>query len=165
MGLITKVVRVKWTASTRDYYENLGYEFTGYFKEFEVDVKDLKSMSSVKLEFECDNEECRRKFERSNRSYLRGKREDGKVYCCECAKNRSAETQRKNKAKSSKTFKQWCIENNRKDVLNRWDYELNELLCAFHFSLFTAFLLTKIVCSNRIVNPKRQGKALKYVTN
>ena len=100
-----------------EYYEKLGYEFTGYFKEFEVDVKDLKSMSSVKLEFECDNEECRRKFERSNRSYLRGKREDGKVYCCECAKKRSAETQRKNKAKSSKTFEQWCIENNRKDVL------------------------------------------------
>ncbi len=26
---------------------------------------------------------------------------------------------------SSKSFEQWCIENNRQDVLDRWDYELN----------------------------------------
>ena len=24
------------------------------------------------------------------------------------------------------TFEQWCIENNRQDILNRWDYELND---------------------------------------
>ena len=35
------------------------------------------------------------------------------------------------------------------------------MLSIFHYSQL--FLLTKIVYSNRIVNPKRQGKALKYV--
>jgi len=28
-------------------------------------------------------------------------------------------------SKKNKNFEQWCIENNRQDVLNRWDYELN----------------------------------------
>ena len=25
----------------------------------------------------------------------------------------------------NKSFKQWCTENNRQDVLDRWDYDLN----------------------------------------
>jgi len=24
------------------------------------------------------------------------------------------------------TFEQWCLDNNRLDILNRWDYELNK---------------------------------------
>ena len=32
----------------------------------------------------------------------------------------------RNKNKNSKSFEQWCIDNNRQDVLDRWDYELND---------------------------------------
>ena len=30
------------------------------------------------------------------------------------------------KSKNKKSFYDWCIENNRQDVLDRWDYELND---------------------------------------
>ena len=38
---------------------------------------------------------------------------------------KSKQKMRKTKLSNSKSFEQWCIENNRQDVINRWDYELN----------------------------------------
>ena len=29
--------------------------------------------------------------------------------------------------KNSKSFEKWCLDNNRQDILDRWDYELNYL--------------------------------------
>ena len=28
--------------------------------------------------------------------------------------------------KNKKSFYDWCVENNREDILDRWDYELND---------------------------------------
>ena len=39
---------------------------------------------------------------------------------------KSKQKMRETKLSKSKSFEQWCIENNRKDLLLRWDYELND---------------------------------------
>ena len=38
---------------------------------------------------------------------------------------KSKQKMRETKLSNSKSFEQWCIENSRQDVLDRWDYELN----------------------------------------
>jgi hypothetical protein len=51
---------------------------------------------------------------------------NNKYFCKQCISKERNENGRKTKLKNGKSFEQWCIENNRQDVLDRWDYELNK---------------------------------------
>ena len=125
MGLITKSVKIKWNGFTKQYYEKLGYKYTKIGDEFEVRVEDLQLNSTIKVQCICDG--CGEvlppwKYQNYNRSV----KEDGKTYCNKCAmKLYGRESIRKTKLKNGKSFYDWCIENNRQDVLDRWDYDLN----------------------------------------
>lgn len=54
--IIECVVKVKWNAKNRKYYENLGYAFTNFKEEFEVAVEHLSYGSKAKVSAKCD--EC-----------------------------------------------------------------------------------------------------------
>ena len=125
--LITKTVLVKWHPRNKEHYESKGYLFTKIGDEFEVKVEDLSKHSSVRVDCNCDCFDCQEpllKVKWSN--YLVSLKEDGKYYCYKCARKLYVgETIRKTMLKNSISFEQWCINNNRQDVLDRWDYELN----------------------------------------
>ena len=111
MGLVSKTVKVKWCSSNKKYYEQLGYKYTKMYDEFEVKIEDLQKGSGVKIDYICDK--CGNIFKRKYKDYLYNLREDDLTFCNKCKNN------------ISKSFEQWCIENNRQDILDRWDYELN----------------------------------------
>lgn len=124
MGLISKTVMVRWNGSNKKHYEELGYEYTSRGDLFEVKVKDLPKGSGVMIEYCCDN--CGELHNISYCYYNQKTTQNGKVYCKNCAnKLLKQEERRKTKLKKSKSFKQWCIEADRQDVLDRWDYKLN----------------------------------------
>jgi len=139
MALITKKVEIKVVYSTIEHYENLGYEIIkkkdkkGILRipsDFKIlaRIEDLTNNSSVKVDVECDG--CGCKLEGIKwQDYKKCVKEDGKYYCKSCAsKLYGANNARKAKLRNSKSFFQWCIENNRKDILDRWDYKLNTFI-------------------------------------
>lgn len=125
MGLITKTVTLKWSTSNKKHYEEKGYIFTKYKDEFEVNVNDLKNSSGARVDVECDC--C---GEMRNVRWLDYKKQIdnyNNTYCHSCSiKLISAENMRKTKLNKGISFEQWCIDNNRNDLLDRWDYDLNE---------------------------------------
>ena len=124
MGLITKTVKMKWNSANKKHYEALGYIFTRMGDEFEIDINDLTKGSNVKVEGFCNN--CKKSLIWEYRIYNKCVKEDGKTYCRECAnKLYGAENTRKTKLKKGKSFYDWCMKNNKQDILDRWDYELN----------------------------------------
>lgn len=128
--LLTKIVLIKWHTSNKKYYINKGYEFTNYGDEFEVKVEDLTDGNGVKVYIKCDNEKCNDPYLKPLpfRRYKKRLMTDGKYYCTFCMnKLFRYDKRRLNKLSKGISFEKWCIENNRQDVLDRWDYELNKL--------------------------------------
>jgi hypothetical protein len=104
----------------RKHYEELGYVFTNYGDDLFVKTSDLTERSSVKIKVKCDN--CNDIVNIEYSSY-KNLIKDDKYFC----KNCSRILYYKNKLLNGDTsFEQWCIENNKQDVLDRWDYELND---------------------------------------
>ncbi len=112
--ILSKKVIIKWNAKTKGHYINLGYLYTKMGDKFEVKVEDLTDGSNVKIDVKCDG--CNNKLNIIWQYYLKYVKKDGEYYCLKCARNNY---------KKFISFEQWCIENNRQDVLDRWDYELN----------------------------------------
>ena len=117
MGLVSKTVKVKWHGKTRKHYESLGYVYTKKGDEFEVRVQDLTKGSGAKVACRCDG--CGKKLSWTYNDYKDISKEDGSTYCNVCSRKLFG------KRIPAKSFYDWCIENNRKDILSRWDYELN----------------------------------------
>ena len=124
MGLISKTVKVKWHPRNKDYYEALGYIYTKMGDEFEVKVEDLTKGSKVNIKYICDF--CKEVKTTSYQHYNKCRK--GKLYYCFNCGNKIYGVKNSNKTKlsKSKSFYDWCIENNRQDVLDRWDCELND---------------------------------------
>ena len=118
MGLITKEVEVVLSSNNIKHFENKGYEL---FRKKDkrgrvriskgttiiIKVEDLSNGSHVKVDCECDG--CKKKLKNIIwQTYLRYVKEDGTYYCHKCAIAGF---------KKWIDFEQWCIENNRKDLL------------------------------------------------
>ena len=116
MGLITKTVKVKWHGRNKKHFENLGYKFTKLGDELEVKVEALTKGSNIEVKCDCDNCGCELIWRYKN--YNKYVKENGETYCNKCSMDLG-------KLKKTKSFKQWCIENDRQDVLDRWDYDKN----------------------------------------
>ena len=129
MGLITKTVKIKWNAKNKKHYEELGYIFTNMNGEFDVRVEDLKECSEQKLECVCDS--CGKKIILSNNTYRKNNKKYQKIYCIKC-KNKIIHNDKKRRHSFKKSFYEWCIEKNRQDILDRWDYENNENLAPWN---------------------------------
>ena len=122
MGLVSKTAKVKWHPRAKKHYESLGYIFTKYGDEFEVKIEDLTKGSQVKVDCLCDN--CGYDLMPTYNNYNKYVKEDGKIYCNEGAKKLyGGENIRKAKLKDGKSFYDWCVKNNRQDILDRWDYK------------------------------------------
>jgi len=138
LGLITKEVLIKLRSSNKKHikhYEDLKYnipklEFMGKKfipreTEILVNVKDLPNNSCAKVNIQCD---CCGKILKNIQwmNYLKCVKEDGKYYCRKCAYQLYGnENARKSRFAKSKSFEQWCIENNYQNILDGWDYNLN----------------------------------------
>jgi len=124
MGLISETVMVKWYGTNKKYYINKGYPFTKMGDEFEVNVEDLSNSFGGSFNVKCDN--CNKELHIPWINYKKCVKEDKKYYCKGCASKLYGIPKRiKKQLKNSKSFYQWCIENNRQDVLDRWNYKLN----------------------------------------
>ena len=127
MGLISKYAEVSLSNTNLKYYEDLNYDLPKIKNKYGklqvprnskilVRVDDLPNGSTAKVNIECEG--CGKEFINVEwRNYSKYIKNDGKYYCQKCAKNNH---------KKFISFEQWCIENNRQDVLDRWDYELND---------------------------------------
>jgi len=127
MGLISETVKVIWSRRNKRHFENKGYIYCGIGNEFEVKVKDLSDGSHVEVEIECDCKDCKNPKKIIKwKNYLKCVT-DSKYYCTKCVKKMYS-TKKIVEAKliNGKSFYQWCIDNNRQDILDRWDYELNK---------------------------------------
>lgn len=134
MGLITKEVEIGLSNNIK-YYESLTYTIPKYIDaqdrlkvkqgtKIKVKIEDLPDGSGAKVDVQCDSCKDIKNIKIDNyKTYVK---EDGKYYCRKCATKLFREKKtRKTKLENGKSFEQWCIENNRQDVLDRWDYELN----------------------------------------
>lgn len=117
MGLIIKTVKVKWRSNNKEYYTSLGYKFTKIGDEFEIKTEHLMKHSHTKIKCICDG--CGRELDWIYNDYIKCVKKDGKTYCNKCGN-----AQRCGLSKF-KTFEEWCIKNNKQNVLDRWDYKLN----------------------------------------
>lgn len=127
--LLIKTIIIKWHHTNKEWYESKGYVFTNWKEELKIKVEDLPKGSNVFIEVKCDCEDCKDPYLKPIKfqTYTKYVKEDGKYYCHKCAiKLFSGKTAVQNKLKNgSKSFEQWCLENNRQDILDRWDNELN----------------------------------------
>ena len=119
MGLITKTVKMKWNPRNKKYYESLGYFYTKIGDEFELKIDDLAKGSNIKVDCKCDG--CGKNLLWLYNDYNNLVKNDGSTYCQSCGTNLT-----KKENTFSKSFYDWCVENNRQDILDRWDYGLNQ---------------------------------------
>lgn len=124
MGIISKKITVKWNNKNKYHYINLGYEFIKTGEQFEVDINDLSCGSHAKIKCKCDC--CNKLYDIEYCNFVKNN-VDGKYFCNKCAKEMAKGKELETKLKDSKTFEQWCIENNKIDCLKLWDYGLNKV--------------------------------------
>ena len=138
MGLISKEVEIGLSPNNIKYYQDLGYSIPRnkniigklVVKKgtiIKIKIEDLPKGSNVYINVQCNN--CSKIKSIMYIKYNKYVKEDGKYYCCSCARKLyAAETRKLTKLKNGKSFEQWCINNDRQDILDRWDYELNNCL-------------------------------------
>lgn len=130
--LLTEKVIQKWNGKTKQYYIDKGYIFTKMGDEFEVKVEDLTKGSNVLIEVKCDCEDCKNPYLKPIKysDYVKCVRDDGKYYCIKCVHGlqKSKDKRIKGTMENGKSFEQWCIETNNLEVLNRWDFEINQCI-------------------------------------
>ena len=135
MGLITKEVEINLTNNIK-YFENKKYKIPrikdDHYRlivpkntKLLVNVEDLPNGSHVKVDIESDY--CGKELKNIEwYNYLKCVKEDRKYYCHDCSmKIYGGKNIAKSKLKNTISFEQWCLDNNRYDILDRWDYELN----------------------------------------
>jgi len=110
--LLSKTAIAKWRPSNKKWYQNKNYTYTKTNELFDVKVKDLMDNSASIVDVKCDN--CNKIFTITWDHYNKCLRPDGKYYCKTCYQ-------------SGISFYDWCIENNKQDLLDRWDNNLNKL--------------------------------------
>lgn len=126
--LLSEIVEVRWNPSNKKYYEDRNYIYTKMNDKFKIKIEDLPTNSNIHVKVKCDCEDCLNPILNPKwQDYNRSIHEDGKYYCKKCTHVLFAgEKMRLTKLKNGKSFEQWCIENDRKNILDLWDYKLNK---------------------------------------
>ena len=133
MGLIDEEVYILLNGKNVKYYENLGYKIpkinNGYGRitipkgtKIKVKIKDIPKGSHIKVKVKCDK--CNEIHLVEYRQYIKQYNKNNNIFCLKCSyENRTNNVSKKIKYEDS--FKYWCLEHNKYDILNRWDYNLN----------------------------------------
>jgi hypothetical protein len=126
--LLSKTVMIKWHNKNKQWYEEKGYKFTKLGDEFEIKVEDSTNKSSGLVNVKCDCEDCKNPYLKPMKwsNYILHLH-DEKYNCNLCIKKISKIKEIKTRLKNTKSFEEWCIKNDRQDILDRWDYILNKL--------------------------------------
>lgn len=134
--LLTKEIEMNINNGNVRRYEELGYKIDKVVGKTErlaikpntkilVKIEDIPKMSHVKVNVTSDN--CGCNYDILFSDYNRYLKEDNKIYCRECSFDLVGKHKRiKTMIEKSGSFYDWCIENNRLDYLDLWDYELNK---------------------------------------
>ena len=127
--LLTKSVIVKWNSRNKKRLEDKGYIFTKIGDEIEIKIADLTNGSHLGVQVKCDGENCTTPITKPVKygDYTTHVHEDGKYYCSQCVREFSKIKQKQTILDNRQSFQDWCIENNRQDVLDRFDYEKNDI--------------------------------------
>lgn len=120
--IITKSVSVSVSCSNKKRLKEKGYSFSKIGDLLEVKVEDLSSGSHLEIQIKCDV--CGEITIKQYCDYIRFKNKDIDT-CKKCSMNHFYNNDYKKTIK--KSFYDWCIDNKRQDVLDRWDYKLNSL--------------------------------------
>lgn len=136
--LLTKEVEINLNSANIKYYEQLGYKIPRYKNKHGkftvsrgtkilIKIKDIQLGSGSLINAKCDGDNCENSYLVMKWcDYLRYVKDNEKIYCSKCAKKLFAgKSYSKTILEKGISFEQWCIENNRQDVLDRWDYNLN----------------------------------------
>lgn len=125
---LTKKMTAKWWSTNKYHYMDLGYKFTKMGDYFEVDLKDFKGSVNTPIKVEC--EKCERHVELLHSSYLFNIKKNSAFLCRDCAnlKNDIYNKSVKTRLKNGTSFELHCLNNERDDILERWDYEKNKKL-------------------------------------
>lgn len=113
-------VETNWNATTKEWYENKGYIFTKYRDKFLVDVRDLSSGSSVKIQVKCDY--CGEIIEIPYYKYTKEMNKTGKVACKKCAGKKLKDILSLNNKQYYDLFVDSCIKNGYKPMSKLSDY-------------------------------------------
>lgn len=126
MGILTKVVEVRWHPRNKKWYEDKGYAYTCIGNSFNANISDLPNKAHVRIDVACD--ECHQKTHINWRDYtFIIEKHDGKYYCKKCSSNLFGKIKKASTSlENSISFKDWCIKNQKTDVLELWDYYLNK---------------------------------------
>lgn len=81
--LIEQNVLVTWDSRNKDYYTNLGYQFTGYRTKFMVKIQDLSSNTSYRVAVKCDH--CGAERTIPYYRYCHSVEKYGQYYCNHCS--------------------------------------------------------------------------------
>ena len=139
MGLITKEVEVGINSKNLKHYLDLEYIIEiginnrkkSYYKcgsKIKVKIEHITKGSHIKVHVHCDNHDCENKnLYPAWKDYLKQVREDGSYYCRKCASVLFGIYKSNiKKMNISMSFYKWCVENNKTNILNRWDFQLNK---------------------------------------
>lgn len=161
--LLNQTVLIKWNPKNKQYYANKGYIYTKMKDNFLVKIDDLSDSSDVLVDVKCDNPCCKNLKSIRWVDYLKSIKKHGVYYCNKCSIELIAKEKIRKTLliKNGKSFEQWCIENNRQDILDRWDYELNDYkpdeIC------FSANINIWFKCSHK--NHNSELKHINSITN
>jgi len=134
--LVSKEIEITLAGKNITHLKNLGYTLpihktkSGDFRvpigsKFLVRVEDLLPTCLSKVDVICDN--CKKEKSIAWGNYNKYVHEDGKYYCNKCVGKLFGGKERiVTRLKNAKSFEQWCLDNKRQDILDRWDYKLNE---------------------------------------
>lgn len=134
MGLITETVWVGIGGNNKKYYKDLGYLIpevknnrgqiiTPKGTKIKVNINDLQKSSNIQVEYTCDK--CENLFKTIFNNYKRNLH-NNKSYCQKCSLDLYGKYNlRTTKINNGKSFYQWCIFNKKQDILEKWDYDLN----------------------------------------
>lgn len=134
--LLTKEIEVVVTPPTCQHYIDKGYNVVGTIKNGRfvfkrgqtllIDTFDLLPSSKEVILYECDN--CGKEGQNTWGDFQRYLR-NGKSYCNKCSmKLYGTENYRLSRLKTNNnSFEDFCLENGFENILNRWDYDKNDL--------------------------------------
>ena len=167
--LISKEVLVKWSPSNKKHFESKGYIFTNWNDEFLIKVEDLSKGSQRIVDVQCD--ECKKIMKQEWRTYNRYLKSDNTNYCINCNTGTRVQSVIKTRLHNGKSFENWCVNNGKKDILDLWDYELNELLPSqitygtlqkYYFKCGVDGFESELQCIHTITNKRRISNNIKH---
>ena len=89
-----------------------------------VDVNKLSKTSHKRIYVDCDY--CGKRVDIEYRYYILDK-DENELYKCNNCRDKKKKGSYKKQLLKSKSFEQWCLDNDKKEILDLWDYDKNEI--------------------------------------